>query len=157
MRELFAGRLAPITYEAGFIECDCARVVEEYLRWMEPIQRNRGVRLVSAKVNESLENTLRRLLPLTSVEARRFLFLPTASPWTTYFDNGHRSSDAFPPMSELAQTIGCRAIRCTYIPENSPTGDFAAPYSGNLWTSQNSFPQFCPFDLPYVRWSKMRV
>lgn len=111
-------RLAPISYAFGFLECDTARAVDAYERWQAPIQAARGVALRRTPVNGDLAAVLRTLLPLTSVERRRFLFIPTASQWTAFFDNGHQSTDAFAPMSYLAQELGCRGLRVGYVPEN---------------------------------------
>ena len=50
---------------------------------------------------------------MTSVEARRFLFIPTQTDWTAFFDNGHQGTDAFAPISYLAKEIGCVGVRAT--------------------------------------------
>jgi hypothetical protein len=126
MEELLDGRLAPITYTIGFLECNIARAVEAYLTWQRPVQEKRGVELLASNVNGNLRQILLHLLPLTSVERRRFLFLPTGGPWTAFFDNGHQSTDAVAPMSYLARTLGCRALRTTYIPDNVTTGRFGS-------------------------------
>jgi hypothetical protein len=126
MNELFSGTLAPITYTAGFIECDCACAVEAYLRWQIPLQQSRNVKLLRCEFTGSLEEVFCSLLPLTSVERRRFLFLPTTGQWTAFFDNGHQSTDAFPTMSYLARSIGCRSLRATLVPDWASTGAFPA-------------------------------
>ncbi len=120
---LLNGRLSPITYEIGFLEAERDTVLRAYLNWMRPIYAPRGIQLTSRPVRGNLEQVLRTLLPLTSVLERRYLFVPTRSPWTAYFDNGHQGTDAFPPMSYLARTIRCRGMRVTYVPEN-----FIEPY-----------------------------
>jgi hypothetical protein len=63
---------------------------------------------------------LMALPPLTSVEARRFLFVPTKSKWTAFFDNGHHGTDATTPMAYLARTLGCRALRVVAVPHQEP-------------------------------------
>ncbi len=117
MDDLFEGRLAPITCEIGFLECDCSTAVQRYLEWSNPIQAKRGVGFVTNPTHGTLEQVLKTLLPLNSVERRRFLFIPTKANWTAYFDNGHQSTDAFAPMSYMAEQIGCRGVKAVYVPE----------------------------------------
>ena len=120
MTLLFADRWAPMTSSIGLIELDLERAVDAFVAWQQPIQSARHVALTTRAVGGGLEEMLRLLPPLTSVEARRFSFASTHSGWVAYFDNGHRGTDCAPPMSYLAQTIGCRAIRATAVPHHPP-------------------------------------
>jgi hypothetical protein len=43
----------------------------------------------------------------------KYLFVPTRSHWTAFFDNGWRGTDAFAPISYMAQELGCRGLRAT--------------------------------------------
>ena len=64
------------------------------------------------------------MLPLTSGDFRRLLFLPTRSNWTAYFENGWRGNDVS-AVSVLNRRLGCRVIRAAYIPHTirkTPTG-----------------------------------
>jgi hypothetical protein len=115
---LFDDRWAPITSQIGFLETDCTRTVQTFYEWQTELQKERGVTLVMQPVSGPLENALKALLPLTSVERRRALFVPTASSWTAYFDNGHQGTDAFPPMSYLAQRLGCRGLKVMAVPDS---------------------------------------
>lgn len=92
MHALLDDRLAPLTSEIGFLEAARDEAVDAFGKWQAPIQRNRGVRLIRHNVSGGLERVLSALLPLTSVERRRHLFVPTVSPWTAYFDNGHQGT-----------------------------------------------------------------
>jgi hypothetical protein len=114
--QLLDDQFAPITSEIGFLECDSKVAAEFFVSWQEPIQADRDVRLVTREVVGELPTLLKHLLPLTSVEARRYLFLPTAGRWTAFFDNGWRGTDAFSVVSYLASLIGCRGIRSVSIP-----------------------------------------
>jgi hypothetical protein len=67
-------------------------------------------------VEGGLEDALRSLLPLSIGESARVLIVPTAGPWTAYFDNGWRGPDAFPPMSYLAKRLGTRGLRVVAVP-----------------------------------------
>jgi hypothetical protein len=107
---LFANRLYPITREFAFVEAPCHRV-EQFAAWQQRIGQWRGIELVVQDLTGDLESALMRLLPFTAVENRRYLFVPTASTWTAYFDNGHRGSDPGPPVSFLAQHLKTRWVR----------------------------------------------
>jgi hypothetical protein len=117
---------APITSQIGFLECDAKIAADAFQTWQLPIQAARGVGLATCEVTGDFPAKIARLLPLTSVEARRFVFLPTTSNWTAYFDNGWRGTDAFSTVSYLATTIGCRGIRAVSVPDtmtSSAKGD----------------------------------
>jgi hypothetical protein len=120
MNPLFDDRFAPITSSIGFIETDLPTAVRSFVRWQEPIQSPRGVVLATRSIAGELAAAIMALPPLTSVEARRFLFVSTASPWVAFFDNGHRGTDATGPMSYLARTMRCRAMRVVAIPHHEP-------------------------------------
>lgn len=123
--QLLDGRYAPITSEIGFLECDARTAAEAFLDWHGPIQKSRGVRLDRREISGDLPSRIQSLLPLTSVEARRFLFLPTIGAWAAYLDNGWRGPDVFSAVSYLCQKIGCRGVRATSVPHTrrrTPSG-----------------------------------
>jgi hypothetical protein len=119
--QIFDDRYAPITSEIGFLECDAKTAADAFQRWQEPIQAGRGVRLIRREVVGDLPTRIENLLPLTSIEPRRFLFSPTDSKWTAYFDNEWRGADAFSTVSYLCKTIGCRGIRGVFVPHSVKT------------------------------------
>jgi len=116
MQLLLDDRLAPITKEIGFLEAECAVAVRTFTDWLEALQRDRGVSLTTRAVSGCLDEVLQTLLPLTSLDRRRFLFVPTASPWVAYFDNSYRGTDATGVMAYLARLIGCRGLRIVAVP-----------------------------------------
>jgi hypothetical protein len=75
-------------------------------------------------VEGGLEDAIRALLPLAIGDHPRVLFVPTAGPWTAYFDNGWRGTDAFPPMSYLARRLQTRGLRVVAVPAEQ--GRYAA-------------------------------
>jgi hypothetical protein len=117
MRLLFEGRLAPITTEIGFLEVSAERAVAAFLDWMRPIHEPLGRQFREVRVSGGLEEALLRLLPLVNIIRTRNLFIPTASPWCAYFDNGHQGTDSFSAMSYLAQRLGCRGMRVVAVPD----------------------------------------
>lgn len=110
---LLEDRLAPLTDTFGFLRCPIEVAKSAFLVWQRPIQERRGTFLHERQVAGPLETILRELLPLTSVESRRFAFIPTHSEWTAFVDNGHHGTDAFAPISYLAKKIGCTGVRAT--------------------------------------------
>jgi hypothetical protein len=123
---LLEDRYAPTTWVFGFLRCDAGRAADAFEQWYGPIQASRGVRLRRREVSGDLATRIESLLPLTSVEMRRYLFLPTKGSWTAFLDNGWRGTDAFSVVSELALRIGCEGIRAVDAPHTirkSPTGE----------------------------------
>jgi hypothetical protein len=110
MNLLYENRLRPISDTIGFIAAPVKTVADAYVSWMTPIQAKRQVTLRKEFVFGPLDRLLGRLLPLTSVERRRFLFVPTKSRWTAYFDNGHQGTDSFSVLSFLAKSLGVQGM-----------------------------------------------
>jgi len=98
MKLLFDDELAPITSTIGFVEADCATVVDTFLSWQKELDRSFRKRSVIGP----LKTALKTLLPLTDVGRLRYLFVPTASQWTAYFDNGWRGPDPDAVVGYLA-------------------------------------------------------
>jgi hypothetical protein len=73
---------------------------------------------VESRIHEGFQSEILRLLPLTSVERRRYLFIPTRSNWTAFLDNGHQGTDAFSHISYLAEKLKCEAVRVTFVPDD---------------------------------------
>ncbi len=117
MNDLFGGKFAPITNTIGFLRCDHSRAAQAFFDWQENIQAKRGVSLVKRSIHGGLESAIQKLLPLTSVERRRYLLISTRSDWTAFLDNGHQGTDVFSPLSYLAEKLSCEAVRATYVPE----------------------------------------
>lgn len=117
MRLLLDGELAPITSTIGFLELPLDSAVRGFLEWQRAIHEPLGRSLSERRVSGPLAEVLRTLLPLTSILRRRYLFIPTASPWCAFLDNGHQGTDAVSTMSYLAQRLGCRGMRVTAVPD----------------------------------------
>lgn len=111
-------KFAPSCFEIGFLECDAETASQTYLSWMRPIQDEQGVQLTIRSVFGDVRARLESLLPLTNMERRRFLFLPTRGNWTAYIDNGAQGTDAFSAISYLAQVIECRGVRAVSVPDS---------------------------------------
>lgn len=116
MELLLHDRMAPITSEIGFLEAESNKVVSTYMQWIAPLQQRRGITLVQTSVMGNLENVLQSLLPLTSHEPKRVLFVPTTNGWTAYFDNLYRGTDSTSTLATLVSRLGCIAVRSCAVP-----------------------------------------
>lgn len=127
-KELYEGRFSPLTSEVGFLQCDAKTATEAFFNWQKRIQSPRGVEVeVKAVSCESLGHLLPKLLPLTSVERRRMVFVSTRGSWCAYFDNGWRGADAYSTISYLAEVIGCRGVRAVYVPHSLDSQEGVKP------------------------------
>ena len=113
---LLDDRWAPITSEMGFLETDAEHAARAFAAWQAGLLAPRGIAVEVRPVSGSLEQALSALLPLTSPESRRDLFIPTRSPWTAYVENGWGGTDAASPMGYMARTLGCRGLRVVAVP-----------------------------------------
>ena len=123
MRLLFDDRLAPITSQIGFLEAPLELAAQAFQAWQQHIFDPLGISIARDSVTGGLEEVLLSLLPLTSVRPRRYLLVPTRSPWIAFLDSGYRGTDAASQVSYLARRIGCRGMRVTAVPD-SIEGEF---------------------------------
>jgi hypothetical protein len=108
----------------GFLELPCATAVDAFMSWREGLNH----RPVRRTLEGGLE-ALRALLPLTTVDLRRWAFFEIGN-WTAFFDNGAQGTDAGPVGRHLARTIPCRALRAVAVPDGSPTWTYGATMLG---------------------------
>jgi hypothetical protein len=113
---LLEDRWAPITSELGFLETSAAHAVRVFTAWLSGLQDDRGTTVQMRPVSGSLEQVLSSLLPLTNVERRRHLFIPTRSSWTAYLDNGWDGADVSTRLPHMARTLGCKGMRVVAVP-----------------------------------------
>jgi len=118
MRLLLDDQLAPITSEYGFVEAEASLVADWFRAWEQRTQAERGIEMLATEASGSLTDLLLGLLPLTSMEPRRFLFIQTHSSWTAYFDNWWLGSDAG-CLDYVASQLRCRAVRVVQAPDTS--------------------------------------
>ncbi len=98
---------SPTTDEIGFIELPVGEASRIITAQWKP--------LISIRVSQHtgpLRDILGKLLPLTSLECRRRVFVQTAGRWTAYVDNGWRGTDAFAVISNLGEER-CMGMRVT--------------------------------------------
>ncbi len=110
-RTMITSKFSPITDEVGFIDTSIDKCVDAFVTWFGPIQLARGATLRTTCIAGAVPHRLSTLLPLTSHERRRMLFLPTNSNWTAYLDNSWRGTDAYSVVSHLCLLLGCHGVR----------------------------------------------
>src|SRR5690242_14679395 len=91
---LLDDRWAPITSEMGFLETGAEHAARAFAAWQAGLLAPRGIAVEVHPVSGTLEQALSALLPLTSPETRRDLFMPTRSAWMAYVENGWGGTDA---------------------------------------------------------------
>lgn len=102
---------APTTEEAGLFEAPVDRVAAWFVSKVEPRQRPRGVSVAVKRPHpDTAETAVELLAPLTSVEIRRFPFLPLDG-WTLYFNNSNGGTDPWWEVSLGAEELRCRTLR----------------------------------------------
>jgi hypothetical protein len=116
MKLLLDDRWAPITSEMGFLETNAEHAARAFTAWQAGLETSRGIAVEARPVSGSLDQVLSALLPMTSPETRRELFIPTRSPWTAYVENGWGGTDASSVMRYMARTLGCRSMRVVAVP-----------------------------------------
>ncbi|EPX58316.1 hypothetical protein D187_004072 [Cystobacter fuscus DSM 2262] len=113
---LLDDRWAPLTSEMGFLETGAEHAARAFAAWHTGLLAPRGITVEVRAVSGSLEQALSTLLPITTPEVQRQLFLPTRSPWTAYLENGWGGTDASSAMRYMARTLGCRGLRVVAVP-----------------------------------------
>lgn len=113
---LLDDRWAPVTSEMGFLETSAEHAARAFGVWQAGLMEPRGIAVEVRPVSGTLEQALSSLLPLTTPEVRRHLFIPTHSPWTAYVENARGGTDATSVMRYMARTLGCRSLRVVAVP-----------------------------------------
>ena len=119
---LLDDRWAPVTSTMGFLETDAEHAARAFAAWQAGLLAPRGIAVEVRPVSGTLEQALSALLPLTTPERRRHLFMPTRSPWTAYVDNARGGTDATSVMRYMARTLGCRSLRVVAVPHTYRKG-----------------------------------
>lgn len=118
---MFGGRYLPSTAEIGFLEIEPGIAADFYAEWQRGLQVERGgsAVLTERTAESGFSGALESLLPLTSIERRRMIFVPTSSQWCAYLDNGWQGTDAFSVVSYLAEQLSCRGVKFRYQPHTA--------------------------------------
>ncbi len=119
---LLDDRWAPVTSEMGFLETRAEHAAHAFATWQKELSVPRGIAVEVHPVSGSLEQVLSALLPLSSPEPQRHLFLPTRSHWTAYVENSRGGTDAASAMRYMARAVGCRSLRVVAVPHTYRKG-----------------------------------
>ena len=106
----------PITTSIGLVKAEAKVALEAYLDWQRPLLKQHGMNLEVVPSSDDLKTIITSLLPLTAPIATRFVFIPTASSWSGYFDNSRTGTNSATTMPVLAERLGCEAIRVVMVP-----------------------------------------
>jgi hypothetical protein len=106
----------------GFLETRAEPAARTFAAWHTELSTPRGITVEAHPVSGTLEQTFSALLPVTSPEVQRYLFLPTRSTWTAYVENGRRGTDAASAMGSMAMRLGCRGLRVVAVPNTYRKG-----------------------------------
>jgi len=110
---LFNDELHPISSTIAFIENDINTITSELIAWQNPLINKFNNTLQSKVINEDLKKTMLSLCPLTTIEKRRYLLIPTKSKWTAFFDNGHMGTDRTAP-EVLGEKLNSKVIYISF-------------------------------------------
>jgi hypothetical protein len=114
---LLEDRLRPLTDEIGFLDLPFQQSLDAYLDWMRYCWQRQldlgEADLATTPVTGNLETILRALGPLRLGEASRVAVVPTAGPWTAFFDNCDRGADFEALTYSLAKRTDHRTLRFT--------------------------------------------
>ncbi|HLL06171.1 MAG TPA: hypothetical protein VK539_36705 [Myxococcaceae bacterium] len=113
---LLEDRWAPVTSEMGFLELGAEQAAQAFATWQRGLVASQGFTFEVRPVAGTLEQVLSSLLPLTSGETQRDLFIPTRSAWSAYLENGWNGTDAATPMRVMARRLSIRGLRVVAAP-----------------------------------------
>jgi hypothetical protein len=113
---LLEDRWAPVTSTMGFLELEAEQAAQAFATWQRGLMTPRGISVEVLPVSGTLEQVLSRLLPLTSGETQRHLFIPTRSAWTAYVTHVWTGTDAASPMASMARRLSIRCLRVVAVP-----------------------------------------
>ena len=122
MKYLLDNKLAPLTFNWGFLEAPVDAVSGAYLRWQRTILQSVKV----SRIDLPLAGALRQLEPLDT-GSQRVLFLSTKARWTACFDNGVKGGNPSTFVGELAVRMRCRGVACGCIPNSLTRRDAKKP------------------------------
>ena len=105
---LIAPEYAPITFTVGFLERPLDEVAAALRDWYA---EQKIARTLRAPASLPFPAALGQLEPLAAPDFSRLWVATTSPRWrTAYFDGFVNGTDAFPPVSYLAERLGCRGL-----------------------------------------------
>jgi hypothetical protein len=112
---ILAPEFAPTTGSLGLLEAPLDDVAKQLHAWYGEVDQSRSLK----PIESSFPDALRRVQPLNAPFFIRLWIATTGARWhTAYFDGFINGSDPFPPISYLAQRIGCFGLVISDQPES---------------------------------------
>jgi hypothetical protein len=141
MKHLLDNKLAPLTFNWGFLEAPVDAVSAAYTRWQKKILQSVKVSTIDLPLADAL-----RLLEPLDTGSQRLLLLSTKGRWTACFDNGAKGGNPSTFVGELSQQMKCRGITCGSVPNTLTKSD-----RGKLGTwGAVKFTLFAPEEREYL-------
>ena len=141
MKYLLDNKLAPLTFNWGFLEAPVDAVNAAYVRWQKKILQSVKVSTIDLPLADAL-----RLLEPLDTGSQRVLLLSTKGRWTACFDNGARGGNPSTFVGELSQQMKCRGVTCGSVPNTLTKADV-----GKLGTwGAVKFTLFAPEERDYL-------
>ena len=116
--------LYPITGRIAFLEVELDILLKEFLNWQNALISKHNNLLHAQTISGNLFSVFSSLCPLTTVEARRYLIIPTKSNWVAFLDNGHTGTDRTCP-SVMAEKLN---VKYVYTANNPNTMECLIDY-----------------------------
>ena len=114
---LIAPEYAPITFTVGFLERPLDEVAAALRDWYA---EQKIARTLRAPASLPFPAALGQLEPLAAPDFSRLWVATTSPRWrTAYFDGFVNGTDAFPPVSYLAERLGCRGLIAGAQPDSA--------------------------------------
>jgi len=82
----------------AFIKADISDVQNELVNWQTPLVKKHNNSLSLERINGNFNSAYEKLFPLTTVEIRRYIILPTMSQWVGIMDNSSIGTDRTCPF-----------------------------------------------------------
>jgi hypothetical protein len=117
---LLQNKFDPITKEIGFLECDIDLVAAAYHSWTTEVLHPLEMSVEANSISGNLGTVLHHLIPRTTPTPCRFVFVPTKSNWTAYFDNSRLGTDSSGVINVLTEKLNCRGIRAVHVLNTLP-------------------------------------
>lgn len=111
----------------SFIKAPIKDVVTTFENWITPLITPFKNKIEATKIiNQDINSAFRYLMPITSGDVRRYIFLETKSEWVAHFNNHFGESDPGTPAN-IGRLYGCPVIN--YYKFDQPRESFGLNFS----------------------------
>lgn len=126
---LLKNKYQPLTTTIYFLETELKSAVKTFLEWQEPLAINHERTLETDMLIGDFAHNLIKLLPISTIEIRKYLFQATHGDWVAFVDNSILGTDGSAP-SVLSDILNCRMLRMT-CSDNGNIFEYKNPIAKN--------------------------